>query len=205
MLVASNTLLITDLSPSDFSPDALALLKTRLDSFGELKYLVPFKALKRLVVVYSSTIEAIAAKEGLSNVSVYFGQQTSSESVDYLKVPEVEKNFLLSPPGSPPIDWVQIRESNPYKFSHALEDIEALDLDNETLQESNNNCGGSRIVLNFNNPNPETPNGSSWSSLPTIIVDNYDGEDLQENWMGGGQLKSKKGAVFQQTRMPDYT
>lgn len=100
MLVASNTLLITDLSPEDMSTDSINTLTATLNSFGKLRYLVPFKALNRLVVVYSSTTEAIAAKDGLLNNTVYFGQETELESqVDYLKVPEIEKNFLLSPPG----------------------------------------------------------------------------------------------------------
>ena len=101
MLVASNTLLITNISAHDFSPESIAEFKAKLSSFGQLKYLVPFKALSRFVVVYSSTIAAITAKDNLLNYTVYFGQETELESqVDYLKVPEIEKNFLLSPPGT---------------------------------------------------------------------------------------------------------
>ena len=37
----------------------------------------------------------------------------------YLRVPEIEKNFLLSPPGSPPLDWTQERESAPFTGSHS--------------------------------------------------------------------------------------
>jgi len=205
MLIASNTLLITNLSPQDFSIDGINIYKTTLSSFGDIKYLVPFKALNRLVVVYSSTMEAISAKDNLTSNTIYFGQETDLDAItmDYLKVPEIEKNFLLSPPGSPPIDWIQSRESHPYRGGHtqAIDDMEVISLDNETLGKQSLDDltsvpGGSRIVLDFNDPN-------SSSSLPMIVVDNYDGDDLQDNWMGGGDLKTKKGTVFQQTRLPD--
>lgn len=40
----------------------------------------------------------------------------------YLKPPEHEKNFLISPPGSPPEGWEQIREDPPNAspFAHDL-------------------------------------------------------------------------------------
>jgi hypothetical protein len=34
-------------------------------------------------------------------------------------VPEPEKNFLLSPPGSPPVDWRQEREQSPHSGGHS--------------------------------------------------------------------------------------
>lgn len=115
--------------------------------------------------------------------------------------------------GSPPVDWIQGKETNPAKGGHSQiwDDMDDLTLDNYsrpvTSSEDQMNCssGNGRIVLNFNNPLPCLTNQSSESSLPMIVVDNYDGEDLnQQDWMGGGSLKSKKGAVFHQTRMPDY-
>ena len=41
-----------------------------------------------------------------------------------LQVPQAEKNFLLSPPGSPPVGWVQLQESGPAQGGHSqLHDV----------------------------------------------------------------------------------
>jgi Calcipressin len=66
-----------------------------------------------------------------------------------LQVPELEKNWLISPPGSPPVGWQQIREDPPnrtvlpHDLSHALmslndelEDDFKLDADAEFEAES---------------------------------------------------------------------
>jgi Calcipressin len=50
---------------------------------------------------------------------VYFADRSpirfdaSAPDVNYLKVPELEKNFLISPPGSPPVGWEPVREDPP--------------------------------------------------------------------------------------------
>ena len=111
--------------------------------------------------------------------------------------------------GSPPIDWIQSKECHPSRAGHSqiLQDMDHLELDNsdKPCKDEEFMTDSSRIVLTFTNPLPSLCESSSSSSLPMIIVDNYDGETLyQENWMGGGDLKTKKGAVFHQTRMPDY-
>ncbi len=90
----------------------------------------------------------------------------------YLKVPEIEKNFLLSPPGSPPLDWRQAKESAPYTGGHSalFSDAEFQHFslnDHNTLSDSslvqvkpteqtwvkeNMSANGTRLVLTFHPP-----------------------------------------------------
>ncbi|KAG2183585.1 hypothetical protein INT43_006591 [Umbelopsis isabellina] len=60
---------------------------------------------------------------------LYYGQHTNinpDSATVLLQVPELEKNWLISPPGSPPVGWQQIREEPPnstvlaHDLSHAL-------------------------------------------------------------------------------------
>ncbi|THH30812.1 hypothetical protein EUX98_g3374 [Antrodiella citrinella] len=44
----------------------------------------------------------------------------------YLRPPAIEKNFLISPPGSPPVGWEQIREDPPNATPLATDLMAAL-------------------------------------------------------------------------------
>ena len=48
------------------------------------------------------------------------------ENPDLLRPPQLEKNFLISPPGSPPVGWEQIREDPPNATPLANDLIAAL-------------------------------------------------------------------------------
>ena len=62
-------------------------------------------------------------------MKVYRADRTEIDrdtSEDYLRPPALEKNFLISPPGSPPVGWEQIREDPPNATPLAEDLIQAL-------------------------------------------------------------------------------
>jgi len=55
-----------------------------------------------------------------------FSPSSPTSDENYLRPPPIEKNFLISPPGSPPIGWEQIREDPPNASPLADDLIAAL-------------------------------------------------------------------------------
>ncbi|CAO3571497.1 unnamed protein product [Mortierella alpina] len=132
----TNTITITNLEAPHFEKDIMLKLKASAESFGEVYYFAPIKSFYRVFVVYHSTFDAQRAKAQLHNtpfedttLRVYFGQHTEI-SIDpashYLHPPELEKNWLISPPGSPPIGWSQVREDPPNSLNLADDLVKAL-------------------------------------------------------------------------------
>lgn len=68
-----------------------------------------------------------------SILRVYRANPTPLESLgrnrfpEYLPVPDTDKNFLISPPGSPPVGWEQIREDPPNADTLAADLAKALE------------------------------------------------------------------------------
>ncbi|CAD6886454.1 unnamed protein product [Tilletia controversa] len=73
--------------------------------------------------------EGKAARNG-SAMRVYHGPPSSvllaSHSDDALAVPTTDKNFLISPPGSPPVGWEPIKEDPPNRDTLAWDLMKAL-------------------------------------------------------------------------------
>ncbi|KAJ3487080.1 hypothetical protein NLI96_g3778 [Meripilus lineatus] len=139
----TNTLVITSLPPPFFDPPILEALRSHFALFGEIHTWAPISAFARAILVYYLEEPAEIAKEhcdglvigplpGLpeTTIRVYRADPTPIDDDDvnqgegnrYLKPPEHEKNFLISPPGSPPEGWEQIREDppNPTPIAHDL-------------------------------------------------------------------------------------
>lgn len=68
-----------------------------------------------------------------SMLRVYRANPTPLDSLgrdrfpEYLPVPDTDKNFLISPPGSPPVGWEQIREDPPNADTLAADLAKALE------------------------------------------------------------------------------
>ncbi|KAF9975273.1 carbohydrate-binding module 1 protein [Modicella reniformis] len=134
--IPTNTITITNLEAGHFAKEIMLRLKAKAEDFGQVYYFAPIKSFYRVFVVYHSTFDAQRAKALLHNTSfegttirVYFGQHTEisdDPATRYLHPPELEKNWLISPPGSPPVGWTQVREDPPNSLHLADDLVQAL-------------------------------------------------------------------------------
>ncbi|KAI8825999.1 Calcipressin-domain-containing protein [Fimicolochytrium jonesii] len=139
--IATNTILLTNLPSVCFKDDG-EKVKSLLSGYGNVKSAVLLKSFSRILAVFQRTADAQHARRELHlnpilgpDVRVYYGEHTddthlldpsAGTHINYLQVPELERNFLLSPPGSPPVDWVQIREAGPASGGHSQALLNAL-------------------------------------------------------------------------------
>ncbi|KAG7453115.1 Calcipressin [Guyanagaster necrorhizus] len=145
----TNSLAVTSLPKAFFHPVVLTILKSHFERYGEINQWVPLPGFGRIIVVYTEEEHAEVAKiecdpiivRGASDLSqiilrVYradpnplittFGQPVPQ--ANFLRPPAVEKNFLISPPGSPPVGWEPIKEDPPNAAPLADDLIAALKL-----------------------------------------------------------------------------
>ncbi|KAJ3273246.1 hypothetical protein HDV01_004604 [Terramyces sp. JEL0728] len=106
--------------------------------------------------------------------------------MSYLNIPEPERNFLLSPPGSPPVGWLQTAESEPKPggFCESIEE-RALsfvslndfkldgyeDVDLSTEEERDRKILGQEKTETGSNSKIYKFEGTGDAELPTLQID----------------------------------
>ncbi|KAF9453695.1 Calcipressin [Macrolepiota fuliginosa MF-IS2] len=148
-ILRTNTLAVTSLPKSFFEPVILELLHTHFSSFGVINQWVTLPGFSRIIVVYEEEDHAETAKLRSDPIILSPTEQRSEELIlrvyradpnpliprdaesfiplqNYLQPPVADKNFLISPPGSPPVGWESLREDPPNATPLADDLIEAL-------------------------------------------------------------------------------
>ncbi|SJX60470.1 uncharacterized protein SRS1_11790 [Sporisorium reilianum f. sp. reilianum] len=148
---ATNTLILSNLPVEFFIPHICSLLLSLLNTYGPMVRWTPLPSVGRAVVVFENTEGAGLTKAGLDRLVLPFedsdvhGVQRASDEDDgtilraifgaatdptaeleTLAVPTTDKNFLISPPGSPPVGWEPIREDPPNRDTLAEDLMKAL-------------------------------------------------------------------------------
>jgi len=119
-------LIVTGLSLEFFEDEAL---KNRFEGlfqlYGQDALFHYFKSFKRVRVTYESAASAIQARikmhmstlDDENTIKCYFGQpplkSKSKDKDGFLHPPTPDKQFLISPPASPPVDWEPRPETHP--------------------------------------------------------------------------------------------
>ncbi|KAI5984191.1 Calcipressin [Pisolithus marmoratus] len=205
----TNSLIITQVPLNFFEPIILRALREYFTVYGEIVHWVPISCLSRILLVYNdveSVEQAKANSDPLvirpahgaqSILRVYRAEPNppispSSPTSDdrLLKPPPLEKNFLISPPGSPPVGWEQIREEPPNSAALAEDLIAALHKlkcrekrgSREVLLEPEDGIGVGVYVEDCDGDEPDdedkevereygTPNPSlmHWKPVPTAL------------------------------------
>lgn len=140
-----------------------------------------------------------------ATLRVYFGENTPlHQCTEYLLPPELEKNWLISPPGSPPVGWEQVREVGPNKavlpedLFHALVGIQkgGQDWEDDELEDPGESSSSSSSLLVPTTTflithDPNSPNQPS-SDLPQIMVQDFDSPDSSDTDESGRATRNQR-------------
>ncbi|KAF6764644.1 calcineurin-binding protein [Ephemerocybe angulata] len=156
---ATNTVAVTGLPRSFFDPIILSLLRDHFASYGTINQWVPLPGFGRVIVVFELDSCAETAKLHCDPINLHATQEHPEVTLrvfradpnplvakdmanvvpesSYLAPPPIEKNFLISPPGSPPVGWEQILEDPPNStpladdLMHALQKLKVQEEEDE--------------------------------------------------------------------------
>ncbi|KAJ2894711.1 hypothetical protein GGI21_005247, partial [Coemansia aciculifera] len=106
-----------------YTEGACRELRARLEACGPLSHFASLPSFERCLAVFARTVDAQAAMRSLNlamvlpnnKLRLFYSRHTSMAQTRsaFLEVPVQEKLWLISPPGSPPINWRQTREDPP--------------------------------------------------------------------------------------------
>ncbi|WFD34033.1 hypothetical protein MCUN1_000861 [Malassezia cuniculi] len=185
---ASNTLLFANLPPAFFeSQELVDSMLALLGAYGHLVSWEPLAAFGRSVAVFATTEEASRVKHALDRLAleyegdgvgnpvlrVFFASDTPLSTLpdgtlcathkldveQYLKPPPPEREFLISPPGSPPVGWEPVVEGSPNTKTLAEDLMKALTRLAEQQELEGNSLGGPMVFV------PE-----SRTDIPSVMV-----------------------------------
>eukprot|EP00041_Stephanoeca_diplocostata_P034342 m.1166331 g.1166331 ORF g.1166331 m.1166331 type:complete len:258 (-) comp24505_c0_seq23:1659-2432(-) len=135
----ASRVLIKGLPPGTFNDDTIAAeFDGILQGFGSVLSISKHEDLGAVKVEYKDIADASAAAAGIKHFD-FIGHildavtadstavKDSAPQMDHLCVPELEKQWLISPPPSPPIGWEPIKEDPPVvnmELVHALQGMD---------------------------------------------------------------------------------
>ncbi|KAJ7700856.1 Calcipressin [Mycena rosella] len=191
----TNTLAVTSIPKEFFQPLLLDVLRNHFATYGQINRWVPLPGFGRIIIVYTREDDAETAKIHCDPIVL---EQTHDRSqivlrvyradpnpllpvesddtipeANYLRPPAIEKNFLISPPGSPPVGWEPIKEEPPNAAPLADDLMAAL----RKLQVNEKHGSGLEVLI-------EPDDGDSGVG---VYVQDCDGEDeeSEEDWVYG--------------------
>ncbi|KAH9170817.1 Calcipressin [Lactarius sanguifluus] len=137
----TNTLVLTQLPTPFFHPRVMDALRDHFAAHGKIRAWAPLRTFARVIVVYESEDSADEAKTHSDGLHIDATPETPAFVLRvfradptpktppggaHLRPPAIEKNFLISPPGSPPVGWEQVVEEPPNSTPLAEDLIAAL-------------------------------------------------------------------------------
>ncbi|KAJ1339563.1 hypothetical protein BSLG_005810 [Batrachochytrium salamandrivorans] len=163
--IATNTLVFTNLALEAFDNQGHALRNELLSKYQHLIKLVILKSFGRMLDLSQLGLDG-KMKQTL------------------LSVPQLERNFLLSPPGSPPVGWEQPKELAPVTGGHT----EALSLSTLSLAGF---CLDGGVDVDLDNIQPQNVVDTAHFSKLSITSDGRRQETLT---FGTGVASAKSSA-----------